>query len=341
MAAKRQDTAIMLLGHGSKAKEANETLRRVAAAVAEKGGYGAVVPAFLQMERPDFQEAADIITARGFTEITVMPYFLYPGLHVTQDLPHEIEEARKRHPGLKVDLARHLGFHEHLVDITMERIDERVPRERATPCQHPIEAESFRILTEELGESPFSALELPLVKRIIHSTADFEFKGLVRFSPGAMEAGIRAIRDGRAIITDVKMIEAGITRARLEGFGSKVSCFSADRDVDALAAREGITKTAASMRKASAHWAGGIVAIGNAPTALNELVRLVASGAAAPALVIGVPVGFVGAAESKEALRASGMEYILTEGRKGGSTVAVAAVNALAILAAELSASGR
>lgn len=326
--------AILLLGHGSKAPEANETLRKVAAAVKERAGYGDVVPAFLQIEDPDFQKAVDKMVDQGYNNITVMPYFLYMGLHVTKDLPDEIARAKKKHPGLNITLAANLGFHSKLVDITVERIEETFSEERQTnsiPGTHPIEAESFRIITEELGQTDFSPAELSIIKRVIHSTADFEFADLIRISPGAVDAGITAIRNGADIITDVKMIEAGITPARLAPFGATVRCFSADADVRIIAETTGTTRTAASMRKAAEFADGGIVVIGNAPTALTELLRLVTEGKIRPALVIGTPVGFVGAVEAKEELLASDLNYITTTGRKGGSTVAVAVTNALAI----------
>jgi len=341
--------AIMLLGHGSKAPEANETLRRAAKAVEEKGGYATVLPAFLQMEKPDFQEAVDILVGKGFTDITVMPYFLYMGLHVTQDMPAEMDSAVARHAGLKLALTKNLGFHDKLIDITVQRIEEFLneaegARSAEPLCQHPIEKESFRIIGTELDESVFDPLELPVIKRVIHTTADFEFKDILRFTPGAVEAGVRAITEGRNIITDVRMVEAGIMKYRLAPFGSKVHCFSSGRAVAELALAEGLTKTAASMRKAQEVMEGSIVAIGNAPTALFELLRLISSGGPKPALIVGVPVGFVGAAESKEALEKSGLTSIFTRGRKGGSTVAVSIVNALAILASEAvsgAASGR
>ena len=334
--------AIMLLGHGSKAAEANETLRKAARAVEQRGGYGMVLPAFLQMEKPDFQEGVDALVAKGFSDITVMPYFLYMGLHVTQDLPAEMEEAKNKHAGLKIALTQNLGFHDKLIDITIQRIEEFSAEKTASiPCQHPIEKESFRIIGTELDETTIAPLELPVVKRVVHATADFEYRELISFTPGAIEAGAEAIRSGRNIITDVKMIEAGISMARLAPYGSKVFCFSADRDVAEKAASGNTTRTAASMRKAAAFMEGAIVAIGNAPTALMELLKIVKEGGPRPALVVGVPVGFVGAAESKEELGRSGLPHILIKGRKGGSTVAVAIVNALAIIASEAKAGAR
>jgi len=337
------EKAILLLGHGSKAPEANETLRKVAASVKEAGGYGAVLPAFLQMANPDFQEGVDELVSQGFNEIILMPYFLYMGLHVTQDLPEEMDKALARYPALTLTFAKNLGYHDKLVDITVERIGAALGRTAcaapaAALAQHPIERESFRIIGSELDESAIPADRLPVVKRVIHSTADFDFKDILSFSPGAIKAGVDAIRNGRDIITDVRMVEAGITPGRLAGGGSKVRCFVSDADVVAGAKRDNTTRSAAAMKKAASRMAGGIVAIGNAPTALNELLRLIREGAAPPALVVGVPVGFVGAVEAKEELAASGVEYITTRGRKGGSTVAVAIVNALAIEAAKVGA---
>lgn len=335
---KNAKKAVLLLGHGSKAKEANDTLRAVAETLRAREGYGCVHAAFLQMETPDFQEGFGEIASKGFNDIIVMPYFLYTGLHVKQDLPEEIAKAKEKFPHVNVRLARSLGFHDKLVDVTVERIVEIEGggASAAAPfAQHPIERESFRIIGAEMDESRFTALELPIVKRVIHSTADFDFQEIIRFSPGAVSAGMGAIKNGRNIITDVKMVDAGITRGRLKPFGVEVYCFSSDDDVARASEREGLTKTAASMRKAARFMEGGIVAVGNAPTALAELLRLVREGAPAPALVVGVPVGFVGAKESKEELQRSGCEYITAAGRKGGSTVAAAITNALIIQAAQ------
>lgn len=329
-------TAVLLLGHGSKAPGANETLIKVAEAVRSSGGYADVVPAFLQMAAPDVQGGIDILVGKGYTDIVIMPYFLYLGLHVSKDLPAEISEAKKRYPALTLTFARNLDYHDKLIDVTIERIeealscrkDERAPSPYA---QHPIEKESFRILSGEMDGAAFSAFELPVVHRVVHTTADFEYPALMRFSPGAVEAGIDALKGGCRIITDVKMVEAGITKGRLKPFGSDLLCFSADADVIRDSVASGGTRTAASMRKAARFMEGSIVVIGNAPTALKELLRLIKGGAPRPALIVGVPVGFVGAEESKEELLRSETPFITVVGRKGGSTVAAAIVNAIAI----------
>lgn len=339
--------AVLLLGHGSKLSEANETLCRIAASIEAGGGYGCVQPAFLQLKEPDFQEAVGVMVSKGFRDIIVMPYFLYPGAHVTKDIPAEMEVAAKGHPGLKFTMAGNLGFHEALVGLARQRIEESLgngartisasPSSYRPIVQHPIEKESFRIIDEALSGLGlrFSALETPVLRRVIHTTADFEYKDLLRFSSNGVEAGINALRRGCNIITDVKMVDAGVSRLYLERYASKVFCFSSDADVAIEAVSANITKTAASMQKAAGVLDGGIAAIGNAPTALMELLKLVKEGKARPALIIGVPVGFVGAAEAKDALMASGCEYITVTGRKGGSPVAAAIVNALALMASK------
>ena len=194
-----------------------------------------------------------------------------------------------------------------------------------------IEAESFRIIAEELGEHSFSPDEFAIVQRAIHSTADFDFARTIRFAPGAIGSGIEAIRAGRGIVADVQMIQAGINKTGLKKFGGEVYCFISDDDVVAAAKEAGLTRAIMSMRKASKQLPGAIYAIGNAPTALLELVKL--ADIAQPSLVVGVPVGFVSAAESKEDLSRTGLPYITALGRKGGTPVAVSIINALIRLA--------
>jgi precorrin-8X/cobalt-precorrin-8 methylmutase len=194
-----------------------------------------------------------------------------------------------------------------------------------------IEAESFRIIAEELGEHSFSPDEFAVVQRAIHSTADFEFARTLRFAPGAIRSGIEAIRAGRSIVADVQMIQAGINKTGLKKFGGEVYCFISDDDVVAAAKESGLTRAIMSMRKAARQLPGAMYAIGNAPTALLELLKL--AGDAQPSLVVGVPVGFVSAAESKEELAQTQLPYITALGRKGGTPVAVSIVNALIRLA--------
>lgn len=199
-----------------------------------------------------------------------------------------------------------------------------------------IEAGSFRIIDEEAGEHGWPDAEWQIVRRVIHTSADFEYVGSMLFSAHAIAKAVAAIKSGAGIVTDTNMALSGINKPRLVPFGCTLSCHVADSDVGILAKREGVTRSVLAMRKAVADIHNRIFVIGNAPTALFELLRLIKAGEADPVLIVGLPVGFVGAAESKAALAAGdhNVPFITNIGRKGGSNVAAAVVNALTILAA-------
>jgi precorrin-8X/cobalt-precorrin-8 methylmutase len=200
-----------------------------------------------------------------------------------------------------------------------------------------IEAESFRIIDKEAGDHGWPEAEWQVVRRSIHTSADFEYAGSMVFSDGVVEKAVAAIKSGCGIVTDTNMALSGISKERLAPFGCRAICHVADPDVAESARRTGVTRSIAAMRKAVVSPDNRIFVIGNAPTALFELLRLVREGAAQPALIIGLPVGFVGAEESKNALAATdgSIPFITNIGRKGGSNVAAAVVNALAIIAAK------
>jgi precorrin-8X/cobalt-precorrin-8 methylmutase len=202
-----------------------------------------------------------------------------------------------------------------------------------------IEAESFRLIDQEVGPHPWGPAEWPVVRRVIHTSADFDYARTMVMSPGVIAAAVDALRRGRDLVTDTTMALSGISKPRLEQFGLGVSCLVADPLVARTAAKLGVTRSILAMRTAAARRENGIFVVGNAPTALFELLRLVREEGLRPDLVIGLPVGFVGARESKEELLEVapqfGIPFITNLGRKGGSNVAAAAVNALLILAAE------
>jgi precorrin-8X/cobalt-precorrin-8 methylmutase len=202
-----------------------------------------------------------------------------------------------------------------------------------------IEDKSFSIIDAEAGAHGYAPPEWQVVRRIIHATADFEFKSLVRLHPDAVKAGVAARRAGATVLVDVRMIEAGLNAERLNAYGCRVVNYISDEDVIATAKAKNSTRAIEAMRKAHdlGILDGSIVAIGNAPTALLEVVRLVREDGARPALVVGVPVGFVSAAESKAAALDLPVPFIVTEGRKGGSPIAVAILHALLLLSAEVS----
>ncbi|MEB3102070.1 precorrin-8X methylmutase [Ferviditalea candida] len=196
-----------------------------------------------------------------------------------------------------------------------------------------IEDKSFQIITDELGPHPFTEEQYPVVQRVIHASADFELGRSLVFHPKAIEAGIASIRSGEKIVADVQMVQVGISKDRIRKYGGGVHVYISDPDVVEEAKRLNTTRAIISMRKAAREAEGGIYAIGNAPTALLELIRMVKEGLAKPSLIIGMPVGFVSAAESKDELRRLDVPFITNIGRKGGSTIVVAAVNALSLLA--------
>ncbi len=197
-----------------------------------------------------------------------------------------------------------------------------------------IEALSFKIIDREAGAHGFSSVQWAVVRRMIHTSADFEYKESVRIHPDAVTAGMTAIRNGKSIITDTNMARVGIRQRDLSPFGATVKCYMNDSAVAENAKTAGTTRAHAAVDAAVSDMGGGIYVIGNAPTALLHLIERVEEKKAQPALIIGLPVGFVNAAESKaELLKLDQPPYITNVGRKGGSNVAAAVVNALVILA--------
>ena len=191
-----------------------------------------------------------------------------------------------------------------------------------------IERESFRIITQELGDRPLDPEQAPIIKRVIHTTADFDYADNLNFSPGVVALAKAAIRDGAAIVTDTQMALSGINKKTLARFGGQVRCFMADEDVAAEAKRLGVTRARVSMDKGAKLGENVIFAVGNAPTALIRLRELI-DGGYRPKLIIGVPVGFVNVVASKELIIDTDVPCIVARGRKGGSNVAACIVNAL------------
>ena len=206
--------------------------------------------------------------------------------------------------------------------------------QRVAPAD--IEARSMELIGQELGERVFPAEQLPVVKRVIHTTADFEYADSLLFSAGAVEAGVAAIRQGCTIVTDTQMAFSGVNKRVLEKFGGRAVCFMSDPDVAAEAKARGETRATVSMERAARLEGPLVLAIGNAPTALVRACELIDAGELKPALVIGVPVGFVNVVESKELLLTLDVPHIVARGRKGGSNVAAAIGNALVYGAGDL-----
>ena len=195
-----------------------------------------------------------------------------------------------------------------------------------------IEKRSFAIIMEELGyELPED--KAPIIKRCIHTSADFDYAQNLMFSDDVVEKALKALKNGACIVTDTQMAKAGINKKALQKFGGEVYCFMSDEEVAEIARKNGTTRATASMDKAAALQKPLIFAIGNAPTALVRLYELIEDGKLQPELIIGVPVGFVNVVQSKELIMQADVPYIVARGRKGGSNIAACICNALLYMA--------
>lgn len=192
-----------------------------------------------------------------------------------------------------------------------------------------IETRSFQIITEELGDKKLVPGTELIVKRCIHTSADFDYADNLCFSEGSVKQALEAIKNGACIVTDTQMARAGINKKALAKYGGEVYCFMSDEDVMAEAKKNGTTRAVACMDKAAALGKPVIFAIGNAPTALVRLYELIQEGKINPYLIIGVPVGFVNVVQSKEMIMETDAPYIIARGRKGGSNIAACICNAL------------
>lgn len=196
-----------------------------------------------------------------------------------------------------------------------------------------IEKKSFEIISSILGNRKFNPLEEPVIKRIIHTSADFDYADNLEFSENAVQYGLDALKSGCRIITDTRMAYSGINKKSLAKLGCEADCYIDNEKVAEEAMKRGITRSAIAMETASLNPDNKIFAIGNAPTALIKLYELVCENKIKPSLVIGVPVGFVNVVEAKELFKKCGVPYIIANGRKGGSNIAAAAVNSLIYMA--------
>ncbi|MDY5847003.1 MAG: precorrin-8X methylmutase [Bariatricus sp.] len=204
----------------------------------------------------------------------------------------------------------------------------KVMLEQVSPAE--IEKRSFEIITEELKDTLLLPGTEPIVKRCIHTSADFDYAKNLVFSEGVVEKALAALRNGASIVTDTQMGKAGINKKKLAKYGGQVFCFMSDEDVAEAAKENGTTRAAASMEKAAALDEKVIFAVGNAPTALVKLYELIKEKKISPELIIGVPVGFVNVVQSKELiLELEETPYIVARGRKGGSNIAACICNAL------------
>lgn len=333
-------TCVILISHGSKVSSGNDGLFKVVDMLRAMNRWDMVEAAFLQLAEPPFSEVVKKIVERGASRIVVMPLLLFKGNHVFKDIPEMIEEEKKNYPHIEFIYSNNIGADERIALIAADRIHEVLTEKQYGSRQRieqpqAIADKSFEIIDNLVNLKSIPELHRPIVQRAIHATGDTEYAYNLVFHPLSVETGIRSLKGGKNIITDVNMVKAGITKGPVEKLGGKIVCKISDKSVIEEAKRLGKTRAIVAMQQATDEMKDGIVVIGNAPTALFELIDLIKKGLAQPALVIGIPVGFVGAVEAKHALKDISIPYITNTNRKGGSAVAVAIINAIIKLAKE------
>ena len=338
-------TGIIILCHGSRGHHAIDDLpvkmkSLVDGIVSLISGDVVVAWAALQFNHPTFEESAASLVARGVKSIVVVPYFLFSGRHIQEDIPEVIKRLTDRYPGLAFSVTRALGDKELFIPQIIKRISEVTPDlwtaiQLASVPPATIEHRSMEIIERLLSqELKFRNGEKAIVKRVIHACGDPQVAELINFSPEAVSSGIDAIENGRPIFTDVRMVATGINSHIAEACGCLVMC-GLDEVGDDNNSSGNSTRAATSIRYLGARLHDAIVAIGNAPTALLALIDLIDNYGVRPALVVGMPVGFVQAKESKEELMKRDVPYITVIGTRGGSSMAAATVNALLKIASE------
>lgn len=313
---------IILVGHGSPKKDANqmEAVGKLLHGRLHPGCEGRCVKvAYLQYDRPDLPDAIEEAVGEGALRIVIHPFFLSSGVHVTGDIPNLIKEAERKHPGVRFFYTKPLGLSEDIINAAIDRITTS-----AEIAPGNIEGESMKAISRREDLSGIPDYFRPIVQRVIHATADFEYKDTLMFHPDSVTAGLSAIKAGKNILTDVEMVKTGINKNALSAWGGKVIC-----RIKEISHAKDKTRAEAAIEEALKEENIGIVAVGNAPTALLKCIEMVSSKEASPDLVVGVPVGFVRAEESKSLLAGQQFPYITNTGKKGGSAVAAAIINAL------------
>jgi len=346
-----ENIGLIIIGHGSKLPHNRENLEKLAAILRKRSNFKIVDIAFMVRNTPTIPEAIESIAKKGVKKIVLIPAFLAPGIHTTQEIPELIgmkdKQLQLAAKGIQIVYGEPIGSDERIADILEEkalqalgeRRHEKTPEPygpNAPAASRQIYEDSMKLIRPEikniLEEAPKK--HATIIERVVHTTADPEFAKLLIISDEAVGAGVAAIKAGAKIVTDVKMVKAGINEARIKKFGGKILTYIDDERATKIANDEKTTRSVAATRLAiNENLDGAIYLIGNAPTAAFELARAVIQGKAKPALIIATPVGYVGAAESKDVISNLSVPTIITKGRKGGSTIAVAVFNALLAMA--------
>lgn len=328
MITEKPTTGAILVSHGSPRAKANRQFEDKIKRVAVRLDNMPVMPAFFSMAEPTIGDRIDELVEMGMDRILIVPYFLHNGQHVTVDIPEQLAEYHDTYPSVDIQVQPTLQDEPALEDVLVQRLVEYMPAPgEVVQTGRAIENDSHEIIDVRLSGRSLGDGARAVISRVVHATADFSFADAMRIHPDATEQGRKALASGGPVICDVNMLRSGVTHV-----GCDVLCAIGDDAVAERARREGTTRSAMAMEKLSEYFSGAIVAIGNAPTALWRVMKIAERGGPEPALVVGVPVGFVGALESKLALLQSDLCYITNTGHRGGTAVAASAVNALANL---------
>ncbi len=338
-------TSVIMIARGNGKGSEDNGLHRIIKLLKVMNKWPSVEAVFLDSSRAGFDNVVTKVVGEGSTRIVIFPLFLFSDNLEDKNIHCEIDKERGKHPDVDFFYAGNLGTDERIAQIATDKIN-AVLRGQDNKSDTPyisnpdaIADESFNTidkLLEIIGVEDIPEINLPVIKRIIHTTGDPEYGRNFVFSEGAVKAGIDALLNGKCIVTDVNMVKVGINKRLTGKFGNSVECKIAESAIAAKATETGLTRAITAINESVPEIEGGIVAIGNAPSALFHVIDLIKRGEVNPALIVGVPVGFVGAAESKDDLmKLNGVPYITNIGRKGGSPIAVTIVNAILTMANE------
>lgn len=333
----KKNTGIILLGHGSKALNAEAVLSQIAQQL-EKAVQIKIKIASLQFNSPTLEDSAKEFAAEGVNNIVVAPLFFYKGAHMTEDIPEVITAIERQYPDLSIELAENIGADPRIVTVLSERI--KTVMDKSNENLNPqtvkgleIQEESFRIIENELGETDLTREEKDVLIRLIHTTGDISLKSHTVFNNEPIKKGLLALNEGTSVVVDVNMVAAGINQRLLKLLNGRVICNINHPAIIDKAMHNGHTRSFYAMEKSlSEAGRNPIVLVGNAPTALHMLCDLIEAEKITPALVIGMPVGFVEAKESKERLAGLSVPSIIVTGTRGGSPLAAATLNAILVM---------
>jgi len=345
------NVGLILIGHGSELTQYKENLEKLAEILRAKSKFKVVEISFMIKNKPTITEAIDMAVKKGVKKVVLIPVFLAPGIHTEKDIPEILGLKKGEHTlktgELEIIYGEPIGPDRRLAEIIEEKALNALNQkhEVSMPCELGSLVASDMLFKESINkirQMLKGVLEgVPreharIIERVVHATADPEFAKLIVIHEKAVDAGVNAIKAGAKVVTDVKMVKAGISEAKLKKFGGKVVNYVDDERAVKLAFENSITRAAAAMRLAIEDGVeNAVVVIGNSPTATFELVDAVKGGKAKPALIIATPVGFMGAAESKAEVLKLSTPFITVRGSKGGSPIAVAIFNALLSMAEE------